>query len=173
MYPLAARDRLYRLFRECLSDPKAASAFDEILAEKNSHRDFCEDRIPRYRAVLAGYRGDGPLALAELLFNNGLFFDCHEHLEASWRAAEGPEKTAFQGFIQLAAAFHKLELDPKATAGALELLRKGLAKLHESGALETKAVARIASQLEPCQAAIASGRFDARDVPRLSLRARV
>ena len=135
MIPLKTRDRLYRLFLDCLADPKAASGFEGLLADGDS--DYLRDRIPRYRAVLAKNAKE-PLAVAELLFNHGLFFDCHEYLESFWREGHGDLKTALQGIIQIAAGFHKLELDPRATAGAAELIEKGQAKLRESGMIDGK-----------------------------------
>ncbi|MBI5630891.1 MAG: DUF309 domain-containing protein [Elusimicrobia bacterium] len=98
-----------------------------------------------------------------LLFNHGLFFDAHEHLEAFWRKAQGEPKIFLQGLIQIAAAFHKLELDPEALAGARELLEEGLAKLERTGrAPEARAA------LRPALERLRAGRSPS-DVPRLEV----
>jgi len=65
---------------------------------------------------------------AVVLFNAGLFFECHEYLEDSWRSA-GPEDRAFyHGLIQAAAACYHWE---KGNAhGARVLAGKALANLR-------------------------------------------
>jgi len=87
------------------------------------------------------------IQVAQALFNAGLFFDCHEYLEEAWKAAEGERKGLLQGLIQLGAALHKLELDPRARQGALDLLDRSWEKLSRHGhllALEPERFAAIA-----------------------------
>jgi len=65
---------------------------------------------------------------AAVLFNAGLFFECHEYLEDSWRSA-GPEDRAFyHGLIQAAAACYHWENGN--AHGARVLAGKALAKLR-------------------------------------------
>lgn len=42
-------------------------------------------------------------------FNEGRYWDCHEHWEHAWRVQSGPLKTHVQALIQVAAVFVLLE----------------------------------------------------------------
>ena len=63
-----------------------------------------------------------------LLFNSGLFFECHEYLEDVWRPTTGPERNFYHGIIQTAAAFYHFEKNN--LHGARTLLAKALEKLE-------------------------------------------
>ena len=64
---------------------------------------------------------------AAALFNAGLFFECHEHLEDVWRAASPPERAFYHGLVQAAAGCYHFE---KGNAhGARTLIEKAIAKL--------------------------------------------
>jgi predicted metal-dependent hydrolase len=76
----------------------------------------------------------------EALASHGLFFEVHELLEPVWFRAPEPQRTALQGLIQVAVAFHHLE--NRNREGARSLLTLGVAKLTEAGSalpLETRA----------------------------------
>ena len=60
-------------------------------------------------------------------FNDGLFFECHETLEEIWLEDHGDDRKFYQGIIQIAAGYFKLEQG--VPAGALKLWRMGLEKL--------------------------------------------
>jgi uncharacterized protein len=51
---------------------------------------------------------DGAVRKAAALWREQLFFEVHEVLEAEWKHREGPVRTALQGLIQVAVAFHHL-----------------------------------------------------------------
>lgn len=68
-----------------------------------------------------------PLARGLVLFNTGLFFECHEYLEDVWRRTTGPDRDFYHAIIQAAAAFYHFEKDN--LHGARTLLEKALAKL--------------------------------------------
>jgi hypothetical protein len=78
--------------------------------------------------------GDGPTLLldrAARLADHGLYFEVHELLEPAWIRAEGEERAALQGLIQVAVAFHHAENgNPQGTES---LLAEGLVKLRASG----------------------------------------
>lgn len=177
MVPIDLRDKLYRFFLIGL-DSKQEPDWDRLSAKAApAQLEYLLDRIPRYNAVLEAWRlhskKDSPineaLALSELLFNQGLFFDCHEYLESAWKSSPEPWKTCFQGLIQIAAGFHKLELNPDAKAGALELLEKGLAKLKKAeAALGPETVNLICRHLEKPLDSLRSDRFDPAEIPRLN-----
>jgi uncharacterized protein len=60
-------------------------------------------------------------------FNRGAFYACHDTLEALWIEAVEPEKTLYQGILQIAVALYHLEnLNWR---GAVILLGEGLHRL--------------------------------------------
>jgi len=61
------------------------------------------------------------------LWNEGLFFEVHEVLEAVWRSATGAVREALQGVIQIAVAFHHLAHGN--VRGARSLLVEGRRRL--------------------------------------------
>jgi hypothetical protein len=69
---------------------------------------------------------------AAALADHGLFFEVHELLEPVWFRAPEPVRTALQGLIQIAVAFHHLENGNR--DGARSLLVLGLVKVGEAGA---------------------------------------
>jgi hypothetical protein len=70
---------------------------------------------------------DTTLDEAAELFDAGLFFEVHELLEPCWMRAEGEEREALQGLIQVAVGFHHLANGNQ--EGARSLLDEGSAKL--------------------------------------------
>jgi hypothetical protein len=74
---------------------------------------------------------DPPLAMAlaeaATLFDAGLFFEAHEVLEPLWMRAEGADREALQGLIQVAVGFQHLA--NRNLAGARALLRDGATRL--------------------------------------------
>jgi predicted metal-dependent hydrolase len=75
---------------------------------------------------LAGRLGELHKALDE--FNDGYFFESHETLEDLWLVTPLPERTLFQGMIQIAAAY--VHLARGEAAGAIKLLDAAAAKLE-------------------------------------------
>jgi predicted metal-dependent hydrolase len=64
-------------------------------------------------------------------FNRGLFFECHETLEAIWLEEHGEDRLFYQGIIQIAAGYYKVEQG--VLIGAIKLWRTGLEKLEPYG----------------------------------------
>jgi|SRR5262245_5902077 len=64
-------------------------------------------------------------------FNQGLFFECHETLEEIWLEERGEDRKFYQGIIQIAAGYFKLEQG--VPAGALKLWRTGIEKIEPYG----------------------------------------
>lgn len=64
-------------------------------------------------------------------FNRQLFFECHETLEEIWLEDHGAERKFYQGIIQVAAGYFKLQQG--VPAGALKLWRTGIEKLEPFG----------------------------------------
>ncbi|EFA72671.1 hypothetical protein B7O87_08210 [Cylindrospermopsis raciborskii CENA303] len=61
-------------------------------------------------------------------FNAGQFYACHDILEALWIEATGPEKTLYQGILQIAVALYHLENSN--LRGAMILLGEGTNRLR-------------------------------------------
>ncbi|HET8679164.1 MAG TPA: DUF309 domain-containing protein [bacterium] len=67
------------------------------------------------RAVDRAARGRGrrdervTIATGVAMFNAGLFFECHEFLEATWRVAPPADRAFYHGIILIAAAFYHYE----------------------------------------------------------------
>jgi predicted metal-dependent hydrolase len=61
-------------------------------------------------------------------FNQQLFFECHETLEEIWLEERGEDRKFYQGIIQIAAGYFKLQQG--VPAGAIKLWRMGLEKLE-------------------------------------------
>jgi predicted metal-dependent hydrolase len=62
-------------------------------------------------------------------YHSGAFFECHEHWELVWLAAQEPEKTFLQGLIQVAASFHHFQRGN--CVGTISLLRAALRRLDK------------------------------------------
>ena len=99
------------------------------------HRSYVQRHAGRLRSFLIKYRaaqppahiGRGPLWAGVLLFNEGLYFECHEWLEAAWKRTAGPEKNFLHGIVQAAAAFYHYEKGNM--HGARTLLGKAMHRL--------------------------------------------
>ncbi|AXY67405.1 DUF309 domain-containing protein [Thermosynechococcus sichuanensis E542] len=69
------------------------------------------------------------LALAITQFNNGEFYACHDTLEALWLEASEPERTFYQGLLQIAVACYHLRRGNQ--RGAILLLGEGRRRLEQ------------------------------------------
>ena len=154
----AARRGLEAVAAVC-DDPRALEAaalpperFPADLFERRPHGSPCAAGFGRPRAAFceraaaprgpsrAGRsrprirRGRSVLAAAAALFDAGLFFEVHELLEPYWFRAEGAEREALQGLIQVAVGFQHLANGN--LEGARALLRDGA---HQGGSRATRA----------------------------------
>lgn len=88
------------------------------------HAGYIADRLLRYEDVLntihAGEITD-PLQQALVIWNQGLFFEFHDHLEAIWKAADGDKRQALKGLIKAAGVFIHLEQDHQQAAESLAM----------------------------------------------------
>ena len=111
---------------------------------------------------------------AARLFNEGLFFEVHEVLEAVWLKQRELTRPLLQGLIQIAVAFHHLENGN--FRGALSLLKEGREKVKDyRPARFGLELARFLEQAAACAHSIealgkeAFDRFDRRMIPKLHL----
>jgi hypothetical protein len=72
------------------------------------------------------------LAAGVDLFNQRRYFDAHEVWEDRWRVESGDARRLLHGLIQLAAAFHQLNV-LQSQVGFARLLDKALPKLRPLG----------------------------------------
>lgn len=61
-------------------------------------------------------------------FNQGKYFEQHEHLEEAWLAEPRPIRVMYQGILQIGVAF--LQIQRGNWMGALKMLRRGLPRLR-------------------------------------------
>jgi hypothetical protein len=108
----------------------------ELRQDFRPHQRYFEQQTGRLRSFLAKYRAGrppaetapDPLWAGVLLFNEGLYFECHEWLEAAWKRSVGPERNFLHGIVQAAAAFYHYEKGNM--HGARTLLGKALRRLE-------------------------------------------
>lgn len=109
--------------------------------------------------------------VAATLWNEGLFFEVHEVLEAVWKTAAGATRQALQGVIQIAVAYHHLAHGNR--RGARSLLAEGRSRLASvpTTALPALDVAGLLAATAPWEAALARRETPAAEPPRLALAA--
>lgn len=100
-------------------------------------------------------------------FDEGRFFEAHEHWETLWREEKAPpRRRLLQGLIQVAAALHKW-VDKHAKAPAASLFAKGLAKLDAcSPTAELPDLVAFREAVRACAASLEQGRFHSQAIPK-------
>ena len=127
------RNRLSENFLEALERrtwpelEKQAAALREQ-APDSDHTGFIDHRMDRYNAVYRSSTGETPIDIARRLWDNQLFFECHEWVEELWLPAEGSAKKALQGIIRAAGA-HVLA-EAGRTPPAISSARKAMALIN-------------------------------------------
>src|SRR5574337_816604 len=170
--------RLLRAFTQ--ESGQAQLALGEALQAELS---AVSDRIDAYCRVLEllsqrKFRAAGPveraLEEAACLFNEGLFFEVHEILEAVWLTQGEEVRLLLQGLIQIAVGFHHLE--NRNLRGALSLLEEGVGKVKEYDPDRSRLeLDQFVAQIEHARRSIESlgeaafDRFDRRMIPNMPL----
>ena len=88
------------------------------------YADYIDDRLQRYGRVFNTIRKSGiddPLRQALVIWNQGLFFEFHDHLEILWQSATGDEKQALKGLIKAAGVYVHLEQHRRKAAQGLSM----------------------------------------------------
>jgi hypothetical protein len=119
-------------------------------------------------------RGDEMVRACEVagaLWDECLFFEVHEVLEAVWKSASGPTRQALQGVIQIAVAFHHLAHGNQ--RGARSLLGEGRGRLAGVGpeALPRLDLARLQADTADWEARLVAPEPPPNAPPRLALAA--
>jgi hypothetical protein len=156
-------DRLCRDIRNDLSEALRRSlatgspaAFRETAADFLArdlapvYTEYLHDRLARFEVVLAEISKQGisrPLDRALVLWDQALFFEAHEVLEAVWMQAEGAERLALQGLIRAVGVYVHLEVGHGAAAG--KMAAKAVQGLEENHAAlgETPWLGRLLEKL--------------------------
>ncbi len=85
---------------------------------------YIDARLLSYQRVFDTIRRDAindPLQQALLIWNQGLFFEFHDHLEAIWKAESGDKRQALKGLIKAAGVYVHLEQDHQQAAESLAM----------------------------------------------------
>ena len=130
-------DRLSRDIRNTLSEAFVESLVQieplgyQVAAEKwlvtkpaAGYVNYIQDRLHRYDLVLEkimASRLDDALLQSLVLWNNGLFFEFHDHLESIWQQATGDEHQALKGLIKAAGVYIHLEHNRQAAVKSLSI----------------------------------------------------
>ncbi|NDY73789.1 DUF309 domain-containing protein [Desulfobacter hydrogenophilus] len=109
-------------------------------------------RDDRYTAVLEQISSNSLLgadiyAIAGLLWDESLFFECHEWLEQNYKAVQGQEKKVLQAMIRTAGTFELLTYNRKkaavsVAAKALSVLESHILRVPKSFNIQPK-IARL------------------------------
>ncbi len=132
-----------------------------LLGAYRAHGPALADRSGRAASAVREWRDPGGettwslLGRAASLANHGLFFETHELLEPAWFKAAEPARTALQGLIQVAVAFHHLESGNR--AGARSLLDLGVSKVAAAGAALPLKTGEWLDELRATLATLAAG----------------
>ena len=111
------RNTLSEAFADALARMEPSeyrAAAEKWLAEKLAARyvNYIQDRLHRYDLVLEkiiASRLDDAMLQSLVLWNNGLFFEFHDHLERIWQKTTGDEHQALKGLIQAAGVYIHME----------------------------------------------------------------
>ena len=138
-------DRTARDIRNTLSEALAAAlaAKDpaEYLAAARRWRSqnlsphyvhYIDIRLQHYDLVFNTIRADridDPLHQAVVIWNQGLFFEVHDHQEAIWQRASGDERQVLKGLIKAAGVY--VHLEQRHLPAARSLARKAYDLLRQ------------------------------------------
>jgi hypothetical protein len=128
-------NRLARDIRNTLSEAfvDALVKFDESeyqnAAEKwlegnldDVYKNYIHDRMERYAQAFEKIKADGfndAKIQALVIWNHGLFFEVHDHLERVWQQKSGDEGQALKGLIQAAGVYIHLNFNRRQAAARL------------------------------------------------------
>ena len=162
--------------RRTLADVHLVESDGCLLAVHRPHDDRVRAHAARALHAAAAYvppASNAPvahaIAQAVALWNERLFFEVHEVLEAVWKTATGAERQALQGVIQIGVAFHHHAHGN--ARGARTLMADGRQRLTAArDALPALDVAGLLAATAPWEAALAAG-TTARDDPPPALAA--
>lgn len=89
---------------------------------------YIQDRLKRFDGIfnqIKKIRLKDPKLQALIIWNHGLFFEVHEHLERIWQKTTGDEYQALKGLIQAAGVYIHLKFGHRAAAEKLAVKSLG------------------------------------------------
>lgn len=129
------RNGLAKSFLTALHERRMDPVDRTILALKQQelapcHAAYIDNRLARYQTILTHFESipTDVFTTACLLWDQALFFECHEWLEPFWIQAKGREKKLIQALIRSAGTYALLEAGR--TSGAKKTAGKALAFLR-------------------------------------------
>jgi len=99
----------------------------------SAYRTYIQDRLQRYRRVfkqIQENRLNNALTRALVIWNQGLFFEFHDHLEGIWQHSSGNERQALKGLIKAAGVYIHLEFNHQQAAERLAVKSYNLIKQY-------------------------------------------
>jgi len=111
------RNGLSQAFVDALVE-RSPALFEEAVrhwlngVDNRIYEQYIAGRLGRYRRVfqiIGQDRLEEPLSAGLVLWNHGLFFEFHEHLERIWHGTSGEMRRALKGLIQAAGVYIHLE----------------------------------------------------------------
>ena len=107
------RNTLSEAFMAALSrmEPSAYRDEADIWRAKNPpeiYLEYIQDRLQRFDRVFEQIKADHldePLLQSLVIWNSGLFFEFHDHLEGIWIRSTGDERQALKGLIKAAGVY--------------------------------------------------------------------
>ncbi|MEJ2168365.1 MAG: DUF309 domain-containing protein, partial [Desulfobacterales bacterium] len=88
------------------------------------YADYIKDRLERYARIFGEINANG-ISDAKIqvlvIWNHGLFFEVHDHLERLWQEADGDDYQALKGLIQAAGVYIHLTLNHRQAAERLAI----------------------------------------------------
>lgn len=136
----------------------------DLLPQFQQDLDYLCARITAYQLVFseageiseASKDLDWAIKLGVLLFNQGLYFECHEFLEGFWREEKATTKEFLQGIISLATALYHLERGNRPSA--IKLFADGCRRLQAFGKTHRGlAIGPLLEQIEKIQTLVEEG----------------
>jgi hypothetical protein len=127
------RNRLSQSFLAAIGEKSMDPVRKTVLALEQQtlapwHTAYIDNRLTRYQTILTlESLPTDRFTTACLLWDQALFFECHEWLEPFWIQAKGNEKKLIQALIRAAATYVLLEAGRK--SGAKKSAQKALAFL--------------------------------------------
>ncbi len=101
--------------------------FDMIRAKAESYRGFLSKLLIAYPELYKGIRGK--VQKGALLFNWGLYFECHEYLELVWKEETGSNKDFLKGLIHIAVAMYHFKHENR--KGAINYINRSTNKIKD------------------------------------------
>ena len=107
------RNTLSEAFIDALSrmEPSAYRDEADIWCAKNPsgiYLEYIQNRLQSYDLVFRQIKANqlvDPLLQCLVIWNNGLFFEFHDHLEGIWKQSGGDERQALKGLIKAAGVY--------------------------------------------------------------------